>query len=304
MSRKTIFQFWIVALLLSTVSCDDVLKSSWEYQIDNPLDTEIVIKIDEKEYTIPAKTTQDVKITEGKHTLTYNGSSVNFVTKANSQKSVTVMNPTLSNYMLHAYFYISEKARTNDVSALYEANSYTYNSDAGIVQLPVKVLNALFIEKNHDNWALGLDQDAKSEIRSSVPGKKKVFCKLYREAEYMEELAEELPEGIVFPVNKLKLSEQPAYVFPTESFLCDCEVANEFVRDLESRWKKMIADPSDIFQDVGRLSYDAVVETTSMDRECGEQFNPGRDDKAYKEAWKRLSREMKYLTDASSFIVE
>ncbi|MFV0589392.1 hypothetical protein, partial [Bacteroides reticulotermitis] len=95
------------------------------------------------------------------------------------------MNPTLSNYMLHANFYIRTNVKNKDISAVFDANSYEYNSDIGTVKLPVRVLNTLFIEKRHTNWSFGLEDDVKEKVGSSYPGKKKVFHKLYREAQYM-----------------------------------------------------------------------------------------------------------------------
>lgn len=305
--KKTVLNLLAVALLVLNTSCGDALKPTWDYQVDNPLDKEIMIKIDDKEYAIPAQTTKEIKITQGKHTLTYNGSSVNFVTKVNSQKSVTIMNPTLSNYMMHAYFYISEKARNNDVTALYEKHSHEYESAEGTVSIPVIVINSLFMEKTQYNWTFGLEQVAKEEIRSTVPGgKKRAVYKLYREADYRKELAEELPDGVIFPVNARTLSELPPYVFPADSLMCDCDVANEYIRELETKWNEIIADPSDIFQEVGKLRYDALMEEQSgkLKEQCTTQYNPERDDTKYKETMSKLNKVMNYLTNSTSFIVK
>ncbi len=309
MNKKTIFQLLAVILIVLNTSCGNSFQKTWKYQVDNPLNTDIIIRIDEKEYTIPSLSTQEIGITQGKHTLTYNGTSVNFVTKVNSNKSITIINPTLSNYMLHANFYISEKAGDdNDMSILYDENSYEYKSDSGTVRLPVRVFNTLFIEQQQGViWSFGLDEDAKSEINTRSTGKKLVHYKLYREAAYKAEFAGELPSGIVFPVNSTKLSEQPAYVFPTESLMSDCDAFNNFVKDLASRWDKIIANPSDIFQDVAKLSYDVVIEQgqrSKLNQQCSTRFNPGRDDKEYKEALRKLSDEVRYLSDATSFIVK
>lgn len=307
MKTKLSFRLLAALLVLFSTSCLDSLKPGWKYLVDNPLDTDIVIQIDQKEYTIPARTTQPISISQGRHTLTYNGSSVDFVTKVNSNKSVTIMNPTLSNYMLHANFYIQRNARNKDIAAVYDENSYEYQSDSGLVKLPVRVLNLLFIDKTHHHWAFGLEDDVKSELSSSYPGKKKVFHKLYRESDYKKEFPEEVAIGVVFPINSKKLSEQPAYVFPAGSFMCDCDALNAFVEDLESRWNKMIADPSNIFQDVAKLSYDVTAEfgqNSKSSQQCSTQFNPGRDDKELKETLSRLSEETRYMSDASTFIVK
>ncbi|MCD7900460.1 MAG: hypothetical protein LUH22_11470 [Bacteroides sp.] len=304
-TKTILYHFLFATLIFLNVSCGDSFKPSWEYQVDNPLDTEIAIQIDGKEYKIPARTTQPIPITQGKHTLTYNGSSVNFVTKVNSNKSVTIMNPTLSNYMLHGYFYINEKAKNKDIQYIYDQNSYEYTSDGGLIKLPVRVLNTLFIDRAHTSWTFGLDEEVKDALNTRSPSKKMVFHKLYRESDYLKELAEELPAGVVFPLNTRKLSEQTPYTFPTESFLTDCEEANACIKEMEDRWNKMIANPSDIFQDVAQLSFYALSEGRSkMMQACSTQFNPGKDDKEFQDMLKRLSKEMTYLTDASSFIVK
>lgn len=304
--KKSTFLTLAAALLMGlATSCGDGFKETWAYQVDNPLEAEITVRIDDKEYDIPAKSSQEVKLTQGKHTLTYNGSSVNFVTKVNSNKHTTIMNPTLSNYIMYAYFYVRENAKNDDVTALYERSSREYQSDEGIVKLPAKVVHSLFIEQSHNDWQFGLDQDAKAEMRSSNPGTKKVLYKLYREAKFKETHAEELPAGIIFPTNSLKLSEQPAYTFPTEKLLCDCDAANEFVTELAERLEEILAEqPSDAFQAVGRWYYDAISGQGGIDQQCSTRFNPERDDKAYKEAMSKLSAESKFVSNSSSIIVK
>lgn len=303
MSKKTISKFLIAALVVIMSACDGV-GPGWEYLVDNPLSNDITINIDGKDYVIPAKTTETVKLKQGKHTLSYDGSSVNFVTKVNSNKSATLMNPTLSNYMLHANIYIKEGSRHNG-EKLYQQNTREYNSDMGIVRLPVKVVNDLFMDKTHHHWSFFLDQEAKEKVSSTAPSKQVVFRKLYRQDDYMNEFAEELPSGVVFPVNSKALSEQPAYRFPTESLMSDCQAANDEAKVFEDRWNTMIATPSNIFQDVAALSYDFTAEVWGkLKKECGTQFNPGLDETKFNEALDKWRAEMSYLTDASTFIVE
>lgn len=287
-------------------ACDD-MKPKWEYLVDNPLDTDLAISIDNKAYTIPAKTTQPIGLTQGKHTLTYNGSSVHFVTKINSNKSVTIMNPTLSNYMLHSHFYVRESAKDKSLEDIYNENSVEYQVNGGFVRLPVRVLNTLFIEKTHTPWMFGLDEEIKEEMSLSYSAKQNALEKIYREADYRTKFAETLPEGIIFPVNRLKLSEQPAYVFPIESLTSDCDAANAYMKELEEKWNKIISNPDNIFQDVGKLYYEAGLQQTpgsELNKQCSSQFNPGRDDKAFKAALKRMSNVLKYLSDGSTFIVK
>lgn len=303
--KRYIFQVLAAALFALNISCIESLKPGWEYQVDNPLSKEIVIKIDSKEYTIPADSTLTIKIPEGKHTLAYNGSSVNFVTKINSMKSATIINPTLSNYILEAQFYIKEGYESYSVDDMYESNSHEYKSDIGIVKLPVKVLNTLFIEKNHHEWTFGLDEEAKSTVGLNTPYKSQTLYKLHREDEYKRDFAEELPPGIVFPVNSKKLAEQPAYKFPIEDLLCDCEVANKHMREIAEEWDNVITNSLDIFQ--YQAEFNQKLHFGGLGREmtqaCGSDSDEGYDN-GFETAMEKLSDALKYISDASSFIVK
>jgi len=304
-TNPIIFLSLITVMAIFNVSCGDAFKPKWEYLVDNPLNYDITIKIDEKEYLIPAQTTVPVEITQGRHTLTYNGSSAKFVTKVNSNTSVTIMNPTLSNYMLHSYIFERENARNKNTSRLYDQNSYEYDSDFGVVKLPVQVINSLFVDRTHTYWSFGLDEDATSAVRSTSPSKQVIYKKLFRDADYFREFAGELPPSIVFPVNRWKLSDQPAYVFPVELLMCDCEAANEAIRQLGKKCDDVIANSNDIFQDVAQLANHALTDVFSeMNEKCSAQYNPGRNDSEYKKTFEALGRTMKYMTDASTFIVK
>lgn len=296
----------MAALLLVNSSCGDMFKETWEYLADNPLDKEITLQIDGKEYAIPAKTTKSIKLEQGKHTLTYNGASVNFVTKVNSNETVTLLNPTLSNYLLNAQFYVKEGAKNDDVSRLYKESCREYQSEEGTVELPVKVLNSLFIEKSQNEWMFGLDEDAREQIRSGKinPGSKHVFYKLYREVDYRSEMAEELPKGVVFPSNPNTLANQPVYAFPIKKLTSDCDAANEYFKEMGERVDNIIANPDDIFQEMGRLLHGTLMDLNSLDSECSTKNNPDRDDSMYKAAIKEMHKEIKYLSYVSTFITK
>lgn len=305
MNTKTFLKILVLYFAVFLTACDN-LYPTWEYLVDNPLDTDIVIKVDDKEYTIPAKTTQPIGITQGKHTLTYNGSSVNFVTKINSNKSETIMNPTLSNYLLHAYFYVREDMENKNVDKLYEESCVDYQCNEGIVKLPVEVINTLFIEKVHTPWMFGLDEEPTDQINLSHTRKKNVIHKLFREADYRKTFASELPEGVIFPENSKKLSEQAPYRFPTELLMSDCDAANKYMKELENRWKKILDNPDEIFQEVAMMYFEAGQQGASgseLQKQCGANFNPGRDDKSFKDALDQMHKVLRYLSDGSTFIV-
>lgn len=66
----------------------------------------------------------------------------------------------------------------------------------------------------------------------------------------------------------------------------------------------MIADPSNIFQDVAQLSHDASTNVIAEYSEIYRKCSKGENSAAFEEAKDRLSKEMNYLTDASTFIVK
>lgn len=303
MKKNIIFIFLLAMLTSITSSCLDV-GPKWEYLVDNPLNNEITIKIDDKEYKIPANTTEIIKLTQGKHTLSYNGSSANFVTKVNSNKYLTIMNPTLSNYLIYSKIYIKEGYRITGRQE-YESYMHEYNSDQGIVRLPIEVLNTLFIDKANIPWTFGLDEDFTDTVSSTSPYKVRTVRKIYRETDYLNNFGQELPAKIVFPKNTKKLNEQPPYVFPAESFISDCDEFNKVAKELEIRWQKMIAEPANIFQDAASLGFDLASSFRNrLNKACSTQYNPNRDETQFEAAFKRLSQETSYISGASTFIVK
>ncbi|NDV68010.1 hypothetical protein [Dysgonomonas sp. 25] len=305
MNTKVILPLLVATFILVFTSCVENLGPGWGYLVDNPLDKDIVINIDDKDYTIPADSSRTIKLSKGKHTLTYDGSSVNFVTKVSGNKSVTIMNPTLSNYMLHAYIYVKKNYNIKGTDDIYAENSHEYKSDVGAVMLPVKVVNSLFIEKNHHQWSFGLNQEAKTEVGTSYPGRYHVFHKIYREEDYRNAFAEELPPGIVFPANAKKLNELPPYKFPVEEMMSDCEVANNYMKEMAEKWNETIATSTDILQSEARFNQQFHFKIRGeMIEGCSTDYNPNRDETSFNAAMDRLNEELRYISDASSYIVE
>lgn len=225
---KSIIQLSTMLLLMFYTSCDTLPKDMIEYQIDNPLDHEIVVSIDEKEYNIPSgRGMLFLRLKQGRHTLAYDGDTVSFIIKVNPKnRPAVIVNPTLSNYMLHTY-HIDKWS--NDTCYISHSHGYEYQSEEGMVRLPVSVENSFFIEvKDYRGWSFGPNKGKPEVANKEVPPvdyklyryrsiDKNLLLRIYREADYLAEFDKDLPEGIVFPVNSKKLSEQPVYKLDDES---------------------------------------------------------------------------------------
>lgn len=293
----------VMAVLLLATSCGD-LSEKWEYQLDNPLETEMNITVDGKDYVIPAKTVETIKLAEGKHSLTYNGTTINFLTKVNSNVAVTIINPTLSNYLFYADVYVSEKAKNKNASSTYAGLLNEYDSEEGIVELPVVVRNSLFIEQSLNEWKYGINDKMGEKIMVDEHTQKKVVRKVYREADFREEFAEDLPTNIVFSSNKMTLNQVSPYALPVEALKCDCEAANQYMEELGERLNAILDAPENLTQQINLLAHGVLMDQGSLNQECAAQYNPGVDDTSYKEAIQKLTREMTYLTKLSTFIVK
>lgn len=261
----------IVLPALLSAACGDAPVPTWEYLADNPLDRAIAIKIDDREYVIPASGTLPIEVAQGRHTLTYNGSSAKFVTKVNGEKTATILNPTLSNYVLHGYSLAGKEAKRADTA-----------------EWPAEVIHSLFIDRAHSYWSFGLDEDADLASRCGGPSQHVVYKKLFRAADYRKAFAGELPATLVFPENNGTLSNQPAYAFPVEWLLGDCEETNEALKELGRKCDDAIARSDHLARDVEQLAHVALA-----------RAYPGSD-----ETFEKLSQVMKYMTDASTFIVK
>lgn len=285
----------VCVLMVLLASCSD---STWEYTADNPLDTDISFTIDGKEYTIPAGGSIQIGLTQGRHSLTYNGSTANFVTKVMVNKGESILNPTLSNYIVHNYIYV--KSQNINVEDTYMENSYEYPTNEGIVRWPARVLNTLVFDRGVEDWNFGLEREASENVGVRSAGSSDiVFPKIYREADYLKKYADELPVGLVFSKNDHKLNEQAVYEFPKEALYTDCESWNDWMDRLAERMSRYLSDPSNAFHDINGVQFDILNEHRNYRREC----NPDNTNEQMNKASEKLFQEAKILGESSTFIV-
>lgn len=162
---KKYFKLVLATLLVSAVqlSCSGLSKGT--YWVDNPTNKEIKVAIDDVECTIPANSGLDVEIEYGKHTLKYDGQSINMFVKGSADNKV-IINPTQSNYVNYAQLYVVDGTDEDTFNRFYEgfiaANGDSLNFKVGEDTMkmfaPMKVYNDLFIENTVNSWDYALDE--------------------------------------------------------------------------------------------------------------------------------------------------
>lgn len=273
----------------SKPSCD-----AYTYFADNPLEQAIKFTIDDKEYIIEPKTNVEIPLNPGKHTLSYNGSSVKFFTRPKSTELETIFNPTLSNYILIPNLYMLKGADQNDWQVNSRLNSqsgkdqHTYNHNGASITLRYKNVNSLFIYQDEHKWRTSLNEQVKEEkkISNREMSKSKpvtVQYQIVRERDVREIEGVVLPEGFKFPQNTSKLSELEPYEMFPRSMRKDCYALNKEMDRISAEFKKMVDGNPKNFT---TLLYDFTFKHSKFDsnvfKECSIDDN-SRESRAYLE---------------------
>lgn len=279
--KNVYFAFLFFAGLLFS-SCDNKLKSTQDFWIDNPLAHEIVVVVDETEYKIPPLAGVSVTLESGVHNLKYDGLSVDFLSKRCNQ--AVVLNPTLSNYFLGYNAFFDEKdleKGDEQLEKITEAYLFDYEFEPGaVVKAPFKLTNDLFIERYDYYWnfdimtpfpsVVSVREDAASALSVLVQSK------LFREKDYLEFANGILPEGYVFPKNTTKLSDLQPFVLVPEAMYPECQDARYIGDEINAKFDSLKIVAGDEFNAVlfrlERMSYDDRIINRDMESECEEDF--------------------------------
>lgn len=145
--KETLTKFGIIAVVALIAAggayfyAMDKLKN---IVIDNPTSAEIVVKIDETEYKIPANGSVNAKISYGKHSATLNGENVGEFEHAKQNISslilnffdlkASVINPTKTQYVIVTEVYSTRSGGANTISDpvvrdLYIPATWNYGLD-------------------------------------------------------------------------------------------------------------------------------------------------------------------------------
>ena len=231
---------------ISLVGCfeSSTTGNSINRLIDNPTDKEIKIAIDGNELVIPAKSSVKYEFEYGKHQLTYNGQSLNFLAKPAIVNNTGFINPTQSNYYLYRTYYTnSQENYESRIKAHLKTFEVTINGEPHEIELPIKIINDVFIERNdrkYDSaWDYGINDKLPDEIRSKGITKKD---KLYREADFIDYLAEseEDLKTMQFPNQPKKYADLTKYIVPNINLdKIKCDEGREFVKQHLADWNNL-----------------------------------------------------------------
>ncbi len=293
----------ILACSITLCSCFSG-PATVERVIDNPTSNEIVIAIDGKELAIPANSKTTYTFEYGKHNLTYNNESLDFIVKPSKYSGDGFINPTQSNYMLHTFIYATNNTSDEAFDKIYKETinkiSIILNGEEGELELPVIVVNDVFIEGELNRWDYSIDQEIPEEITENI-NENQAFqtrkTKIYREKEYINLLqndyfnsleGEESKVEISFPNKTIKLAEITKYAFPKinlEEIKCD-EGKKYLTKTLEN-WQKFFTltdnDFASTYEDLsGEEGKEALIRSLEL---CPKKIDP---ENTYFPAYKQL----------------
>ena len=177
----------VLALLLA--ACGDGIPTHVDFQIDNPTEATITVKIDDETYEIAPNTSEEVTLATGLHRLqSALTGEVDFMVYGLKGSRGVLMNPTFSSYVLMREIYSTgEEGGTR-----FGAFNRTISLDGVEYTGNFEPVDGLFINRS---WRFDLDEDFPEELviydERSGSIADKLFRKLdfvrYFEANYDEE---------------------------------------------------------------------------------------------------------------------
>lgn len=272
---------------LSLVGCfeSSTHEDTISRQIDNPTDKEIKVSIDGNELVIPAKSSVNHTFEYGKHQLTYNGQSLNFIVKPTKSYNDGFINPTQSNYyMYQAYYSTKGQTRKNEMIKNVKTFQVTINGEPWDIELPVKIINDVFIERYYGKygvaWSYGINDKLPEQISfekstTSAP----IRYKLFREADFIEYLAktdEEL-KTLQFPNQPKKYADLTKHIVPNINIAdIKCDEGREFVKQHLADWNNLFTLKGEEFTKLHNqiISTDTYKKRNNSDNKCTEENDP------------------------------
>lgn len=229
---------------LGLVGCFDsnpLESGSVDRWIDNPTANEIKVSIDGKELIIPAKSGINYTFDYGKHSLSYNNQTINFMAKPAIVSNSGFINPTQSNYILLTTYYTNNQQVYEKMIASKLKNvPIIINGEQTEIELPINVVNDVFIERNKTPWDYSIDEALPDSV--TVKGENQYQSqrrKLYREDEFLKTLDIPENEKVSFPYQPKNFADLPKVVMPTISLdSITCKKGREFVDTQVKDWNK------------------------------------------------------------------
>lgn len=287
-------------------------STSVERVIDNPTANEIVIAIDGKELVIPANSKTSYTFEYGKHSLAYNNQTINFVVKPAKFSGSGFINPTQSNYMFHTFIYATDNTTDEAYDKMYEKtlNKVTVilNGKKEEIEYPVKVVNDVFIEDEHNRWDYNIDEEMPEEVSERINSNQAYQVrktKVYRQHEYMNYLKEDgLEDDISFPNEPVKLTEIDQYVFPTINLDgIKCEPGKKYLAETLDNWQQLFTlkgnDFASKYEELGGDK--GRVELRNSQKLCPKEVDP---EQTYYPAFRQLDQILDQTRDIHFYIIK
>ena len=184
-------------------------SSSLDCWIDNPAINEIKLTIDGNELTIPAQSGIEYKFDYGKHTLTYNNDSLNFIVKPAKFGTISFINPTQSNYFINTVVYSTSNVSQEEYDKISKKElknlSVMVDGEQAEIELPTVEINDVFIDRMDTKWDYSFDEPFPEELSQELNLPKGSYYydnkrKLFREGDFLDYLKNDgEDEAISFP---------------------------------------------------------------------------------------------------------
>lgn len=297
------YQLCLFLVTLSLISCENKLKTTQNFWVDNPLEKEITVTIDDKDYNIPASSGVMVTLESGVHNLKYDGQQIKFLSKKCNQG--VLLNPTLSNYVLgyNAFFDKDDLVKGNEqLEQIAKGYLFDYEFEPGVVgKAPFKLANGLFIEQYEYFWNFDVANSFPSVLtvdRNSTSLGVVIQSKLFREREYLEFAKDMLPNEFTFPKNNQKLSELPAFTLVTQEMYPECSESKYIGDEVNARFDSLKISSGDEFNKIlfrlEQMSYDTRIINYRLKDPCEE---------GYFKKIKAIDKAIRSVGERSAFVI-
>ncbi|MFQ0992232.1 hypothetical protein [Gilliamella apicola] len=270
---------------LSLVGCFE--SSSLDRWIDNPTTNEIKLTIDGNELTIPAQSGMEYKFDYGKHTLTYNNDSLNFIVKPAKFGTTSFINPTQSNYFINTVVYSTSNMSQEEYDKVSQKElknlSVIVDGEQAEIELPTVEINDVFIDRSDNDWDFSFDESFPEELTQELNLSKNTYYferkrKLYREVDFLDFLKSDgLEEAISFSYQPKKFTEITKHVFPNIDLTAiKCEAGQTYMKKLLDDWHDLFTlKGGDFVNAYNKLtSDDASHKNYESEKLCNSDIDP------------------------------
>lgn len=302
----------LVTCSLSLVGCFE--SSSLDRWIDNPTANEIKLTIDGNELTIPAQSGIQYNFDYGKHTLTYNDDSLNFIVKPAKFGMASFINPTQSNYFIYTVVYSTSNISQEEYDKLSQRAikklPIIVNGEEAEIELPTVEINDVFIDRMDTKWDYSFDEPFPEELFEELNLPKGSYYyddkrKLFREVDFLDYLKNDgVEEAISFSYQPKKFNETTKHVFPNIDLTAiKCEAGQTYMKELLNDWHHLFTlKGGDFASTYNKLtSNDASHNNYESKKLCNPETDP---DGTYDKALTKITDAIRDIRDVHFFVIK